>query len=212
MARVYWKPANMLYPAPPVMVSCMDEEGRANIMTAAWAGTLCSDPVMVSVAIRPERYSHDIIERTGEFVISLTTRKLVFAADFCGVRSGRDIDKFEYLHLTKEPSRLVKCPGIGESPVLLECRVREVKRLGLHDLFIADVVSVDVDDAYLDAKGRLALEKADLIAYSHGEYFALGDLLGKFGFSVRKDAPKKNARRKSVKKPVPDAKGGRRKL
>ena len=212
MARVHWKPANMLYPAPPVMVSCMDEEGRANIMTAAWAGTLCSDPVMVSVAIRPERYSHDIIERTGEFVISLTTRKLVFAADFCGVRSGRNVDKFEYLHLTKEPSLLVKPPGIGESPVCLECRVREIKRLGLHDLFIADVVSVSVDDAYLDEKGRLALEKADLAAYSHGEYYALGDLLGKFGFSVRKDAQKKTARRKSVKKPVSDARGGRRKL
>ena len=211
MARVHWKPANMLYPVPPVMVTCMDEEGRANIMTAAWAGTLCSDPVMVSGAIRPERYSHDIIERTGEFVICLTTRKLVFAADFCGVRSGRDIDKFEYLHLTREPSRLVKAPGIGESPVCLECRVREIKRLGLHDLFIADVVSVSVDDACLDEKGRLALERAGLAAYSHGEYYALGDHLGKFGFSVRKDAPKNRVRRKSVKKPVPAARGGRRK-
>ena len=212
MGKQIWKPGNMLYPLPPVMISLCRPGEKPNIITAAWAGTVCTNPPMVSVGIRPERYSHDIIERTGEFVISLTTRKLVFAADFCGVRSGRDIDKFEYLHLTKEPSRLVKCPGIGESPVLLECRVREVKRLGLHDLFIADVVSVDVDDAYLDEKGRLALEKADLIAYSHGEYYALGDLLGKFGFSVRKDAPKKNARKKSFKKPVSGARSGQRKL
>ena len=210
MTRVYWKPANMLYPAPPVMVSCMDEEGRANIMTAAWAGTVCSDPVMVSVAIRPERYSHDIIERTGEFVINLTTRRLVFAADFCGVRSGRDVDKFEHLRLTKEASRIVRPPSIGESPVCLECRVTEVKHLGLYDLFLAEVVSVGVDDVYLDERGRLALEKADLAAYSHGEYYALGDLLGRFGFSVRKDMSNKTGRRKSKKKPDSFRQGGRK--
>ena len=139
MAREYWRPANMLYPVPAVMVSCMDEEGRANIMTAAWAGTLCSDPVMVSVAIRPERYSHDIIERTGEFVLNLTTQELAFAADFCGVRSGRDIDKFQHLRLTRLPSKHVRAPGIAESPVCLECRVTEIRRLGVHDLFIAEV-------------------------------------------------------------------------
>ena len=162
MAREYWRPANMLYPVPAVMVSCMDEEGRANIMTAAWAGTLCSDPVMVSVAIRPERYSHDIIERTGEFVLNLTTQELAFAADFCGVRSGRDIDKFQHLRLTRLPSKHVRAPGIAESPVCLECRVTEIRRLGVHDLFIAEVAGVSVDDTYLDSRGRLDLEKAGL--------------------------------------------------
>ena len=176
----------MLYPVPAVLVSCMDEEGRANIMTAAWAGTLCSDPVMVSVAIRPQRYSHDIIARTGEFVISLTTKDLCRAADFCGVRSGRDVDKFDYLHLTRLPSVHVAPPGVAESPVCLECRVTEIRPMGVHDLFIARVEGVSVDDAYLDEKGRLDLERADLIAYSHGEYFLLGRKLGKFGFSVQK--------------------------
>ena len=146
MAREYWRPANMLYPVPAVMVSCMNEEGKANIMTAAWAGTLCSDPVMVSVAIRPERYSHDIIERTGEFVLNLTTQELAFAADFCGVRSGRDVDKFQHLRLTRLPSKHVRAPGIAESPVSLECRVTEIRRLGVHDLFIAEVAGVSVDD------------------------------------------------------------------
>ena len=130
MARQYWRPSNMLYPVPAVMVSCADEEGRSNIMTAAWTGTICSDPVMVSVSIRPERYSHDVIARTGEFVINLTTEDLTYAADFCGVRSGRDVDKFEHLHLTKVPSRCVKAPSIGESPVCLECVVTAVEKLG----------------------------------------------------------------------------------
>lgn len=176
----------MLYPVPAVMISCADEEGRSNIMTAAWAGTICSDPVMVSVSIRPERYSHDVIARTGEFVINLTTEDLTFAADFCGVRSGRDVDKFEYLHLTKLPSRKVKAPSIGESPVCLECVVTGIEKLGTHDLFIAKVVQVSVDEQYLDEKGRFILEEAGLVAYVHGSYLSLGEKLGTFGFSVRK--------------------------
>jgi flavin reductase (DIM6/NTAB) family NADH-FMN oxidoreductase RutF len=168
------------------MLSCADEEGRANIMTAAWAGTICSDPVMVSVSIRPERYSHDVIERTGEFVINLTTEKLTRAADYCGVRSGRDVDKFDHLHLTKVPSQKVKAPSIGESPVCLECVVTAVEKLGTHDLFIAKVVAVSVDEQYLDERGRFALEKAGLTAYVHGEYYSLGRKLGSFGYSVRK--------------------------
>lgn len=188
MGRVYWRPANLLYPVPAVMISCQDEEGRANIMTAAWAGTICSDPVMLSVSIRPQRYSHDIIERTGEFVVNLTTRKLVRAADYCGVKSGRDVDKFAELHLTKEPSRVVAPPCIGESPVCLECRVEEIRHLGVHDLFIARVVSTDVDERWLDRNGRLDLGAADLVAYSHGEYYSLGEKLGTFGFSVRRRA------------------------
>jgi len=176
----------MLYPVPPVMISCADEEGKSNIMTAAWAGTICSDPVMVSVSIRPERYSHDVIARTGEFVINLTTEDLAYAADFCGVRSGRDVDKFEYLHLTKIPSRKVGAPSIGESPVCLECRDTENRKLGTHDLFIAEVVQVSVDEKYLDSRGRFALEDAGLVAYVHGSYLGLGKKLGTFGYSVRK--------------------------
>lgn len=186
MARQFWRPSNMLYPAPPVMISCEDEEGRSNIMTAAWAGTICSDPVMVSVSIRPERYSHDLIARTGEFVINLTTRRLTYAADFCGVRSGRDIDKFEHLHLTKVPSKCVSPPSIGESPVCLECVVTAVQKLGVHDLFLAKVVQVSVDEAFLDKRGRLDLERAGLVSYVHGAYFSLGKKIGTFGYSVRK--------------------------
>lgn len=190
----------MLYPIPAVLVSCADEEGNANVMTAAWAGTICSDPVMVSVSIRKERYSHDIIARTGEFVISLTNRKLAKAADFVGVRSGAQIDKFSLdgdLKLTKLPSKHIKAPGIAESPVCLECKVKQIIPLGSHDMFIAEVLSTDIDDAYLDENGRFDLGKADLIAYNHGEYFALGEKLGKFGYSVRK---KKTARRQTKKK------------
>lgn len=182
----------MLYPVPAVMVSSADGNGRANIMTAAWTGNLCSDPVMVSVSIRPERYSYGIISETGEFVINLTTRELCYAADFCGVRSGRDVDKFAVLGLTKAPSRIVKAPGILESPVSMECKVSRKTALGTHVLFTAEVVSVDIDDRYLDGKGRFDLSKADLVAWSHGEYFALGEKLGKFGFSVEKNSVRRN--------------------
>ena len=175
-------------------------------MTAAWAGTICSDPVMVSVSIRPERYSHDVIARTKEFVINLTTEDLTFAADFCGVRSGRDVDKFEYLHLTKVPSQKVKAPSIGESPVCLECHVTAIEKLGTHDMFLAEVVQVSVDEQYLDEKGRFLLEDAGLAAYVHGSYFALGEKLGTFGFSVRKKEKKEGGkRRKTVPRKTRDA-------
>ena len=180
----------MLYPVPAVMISCADEEGRSNIMTAAWAGTVCSDPVMVSVSIRKERFSHDIIENTGEFTISLTTTGLARATDYCGVRSGRDVDKFKEMKLTRLESAQIRAPGVAESPVVLECRVKQIARLGSHDMFVAEVVNVSVDERFLDEKGRLELEKADLIAYSHGEYFALGKKIGRFGYSVRR-RPKK---------------------
>lgn len=189
MGRQYWRPSNMLYPIPAVMITCADEEGNANVMTAAWAGTICSDPVMVSVSIRKERYSHAIIERTKEFVINLTTRELAKVTDFVGVRSGRDMDKFALegdLKITKQPSLKVKAPCILESPLCLECKVVEILRLGTHDMFIAEVVSTDIDEKYLDENGRFNLSKADLITYSHGEYYTLGENLGKFGFSVRK--------------------------
>lgn len=194
----------MLNPVPAVMISCADEEGNANVMTAAWAGTVCSDPVMVSVSIRKERYSHAMIEKTGEFVINLTTRKLAKVTDFVGVRSGRDIDKFALegdLKLTKEPSKIVKAPCIAESPLCLECKVRQIIPLGSHDMFIAEVVSTNVDEKLLDENGRLDLEKADLIAYAHGEYYGLGKKLGKFGYSVqKKKSAKKAAQKKKVKK------------
>ena len=190
MGRQNWRASNMLYPVPAVLVGCRDEEGRDNLMTAAWAGTICSDPVMVSVSIRKERFSHAIIENTGEFTISLTTTGLARAADYCGVRSGRDVDKFREMKLTRLESAKIRAPGVAESPVVLECRVRDIVRLGSHDMFIAEVVNVSVDERYLNEKGRLELEKADLIAYSHGEYFALGKKIGRFGYSVRR-RPKK---------------------
>lgn len=203
--REYWRPANLLYPVPAVMVTCQDEEGRANIMTAAWAGTVCSDPVMVSVSIRKSRYSHDIIARTGEFVLCLTTERLTRAADWCGVKSGRDVDKFAALHLTKLPSRCVAAPGIAESPVCLECRVKTILPLGSHDMFVGEVLSTDVDPKYLDEKGRLDLGSAKLAAYSHGTYYGLGEALGTFGFSVRKKpaaTPRGRAADGSQKKPA----------
>ena len=190
MGRQNWRASNMLYPVPAVLVGCRDEEGRDNLMTAAWAGTICSDPVMVSVSIRKERFSHAIIENTGEFTISLTTTGLARAADYCGVRSGRDVDKFREMKLTKLESAQIRAPGVAESPVVLECRVKDIVRLGSHDMFIAEVVNVSVDERFIDEKGRLELEKADLIAYSHGEYFALGRKIGRFGYSVRR-RPKK---------------------
>lgn len=176
----------MLYPVPAVLVGCRDTNGKDNLMTAAWAGTICSDPVMVSVSIRKERFSHDIIEKTGEFTISLTTSSLARATDYCGVRSGRDTDKFSDMKLTPLESDKINAPGVAQSPVVLECRVKEILRLGSHDMFIAEVVNVSVDEQYLDRNGKLELERADLIAYSHGEYFKLGKKIGKFGYSVRK--------------------------
>ena len=194
MARQYWKPSNMLYPLPAVLISCADEEGHANVMTVAWTGTVCSDPVMVSVSIRKERYSHEIISKTGEFVINLTTEEMAFVTDYMGVKSGRNIDKFGFdesefdgkLKLTKSPSQFVKAPGIAESPVNLECKVTQVLELGSHDMFIAEVLSTDIDEKYLDENGRFDLSKAKLLAYSHGEYYGLGEYLGKFGYSAKK--------------------------
>ncbi len=192
----------MLYPVPAVLVGCRDENGKDNLMTAAWAGTVCSDPVMVSVSIRKERYSHDIIEQTGEFTLSLTTNSLAYAADYCGVRSGRDRDKFSDMKLTPLESSKISAPGVAESPVVLECKVIHILRLGSHDMFIAEVVNVSVDERYLSPSGKLELERADLIAYSHGEYYELGKKIGKFGYSVRKKpvSAKAGSAGKGVKK------------
>ena len=186
MGKLCWKSGNMLYPLPAVMVSCASEEKGANIITVAWAGTVCTSPAMVSISVRPERYSYSIIRETGEFVVNLTTKKLVRAMDFCGVRSGRDVDKFEHLHLTREKASEVNVPMIGESPVNIECRVRQVTELGSHHMFLADVLAVNVDEQYMDHTGRFDLNRAGLITYSHGTYFTLGDAVGSFGYSVKK--------------------------
>lgn len=193
MAKQFWKPGNMLYPVPPVMVSCARENERPNIITVAWAGTINTIQPMLSISVRPSRYSYDIIKETGEFVVNLTTKDLVFATDYCGVRSGRDVDKFKEMHLTPCASQNVKAPGIEESPVNIECKVVEIKELGSHHMFIANVVGVSVDDKYMDGTGKFHLSSANLITYSHGEYFELGKKLGKFGYSVQK---KKNHKKK----------------
>lgn len=181
-----WKPGNMLYPVPAVMVSCAREGQKPNIITIAWAGTICSDPVMVSISVRKERYSHSIIKDTKEFVINLATKDLTFATDYCGVKSGRDCDKFSDMKLTAMKASKVSCPIIAESPVNLECKVKDIIELGSHDMFIAEVVAVDVTEDYMDEAGKFHLNDTDLMAYSHGEYFTLGEKLGKFGYSVRK--------------------------
>ena len=185
--KISWKAGNMLYPLPAIMVSLTDKAGNSNIITLAWAGTICTNPPMLSVSIRPERYSYDIIKETGEFVINLTTKELTYATDYCGVKSGRDVDKFKEMKLTKLASEKIKAVAIAESPVNIECKVREVMELGSHSLFIADVVNVRVDGRLLDEKGRFNLAKSGLIAYSHGRYYELGKELGSFGYSIRKE-------------------------
>ena len=185
MSKQVWKPGTMVYPVPAVMVSCGNME-KSNILTVAWTGTICSEPAMTYISIRPERYSYNLIKESGEFVINLTTQNLAKATDWCGVRSGKDYDKFKEMNLTKEKASIVNCPLIKESPVSIECKVEEIKELGSHHMFIAKVLSVDVDEKYMDENGRFCFEKSLPIAYSHGQYFALGELIGKFGFSVKK--------------------------
>jgi len=186
MGKQFWKPGNMLYPLPVVMVSCTDGKGRDNIITVAWAGTICSDPAMLSISVRPERYSYSMLKETGEFVVNLVNKDLVFATDYCGVKSGRDVDKFKEMGLTKNASRYVKAPGIAESPVNLECRITESRLLGSHEMFQAEILGVTVDEQYMDEGGRFCLNHSQLVTYSHGEYFCLGEKLGKFGYSVQK--------------------------
>ena len=186
MSRESWRAGNMLYPLPAVMVSCQRPGEKPNIITVAWAGTICSSPAMISISVRPERYSYNIIRETGEFVVNLTTERLVRATDYCGVRSGRDVDKFREMHLTPGKSVHVAAPLIEESPVNIECRVRQVLELGSHHMFVAEVEGVDIDSRYLDENGKFQLNKAGLMVYSHGEYFGLGKKIGSFGYSVRR--------------------------
>lgn len=190
MARQQWKAGNMVYPVPAVMITCGNEE-QANIVTVAWTGTICTNPPMTYISLRPSRYSYDLIKESGTFVINLTTKKLTKATDFCGVRSGRDFDKFKEMNLTAIYENQTGCPMIEESPVNIECRVTEIKELGSHHMFIAEVLAVYVDDTYIDEKGKFHLNSTDLVAYSHGTYFNLGEQLGTFGYSVMKPKKKK---------------------
>lgn len=192
MPKQVWKPSTILNPVPAVMVTCADEEGKPNIITLAWAGTINSDPPMLSISVRKERYSYGLIKNKGQFVVNLTTEKLAFATDFCGVKSGRDVDKFEAVKLTTEKASKVDVPLIKESPVNIECVVKDIIELGSHDMFIGEIVAVNVDEGLLDEKGKLCMERAGLICYSHGEYWSLKKSLGYFGYSVTK---RKNLKR-----------------
>lgn len=199
--REDFKPGTLIYPLPAVLVSCGATEEEQNLITVAWTGTICSDPAMCYISVRKERHSHAILKRTGEFVINLTTRALCRATDWCGVRSGRDYDKFKEMGLTAVWAKHVQAPLVAESPVAIECRVKQVLELGTHDMFIAEVVGVEVDPQYIDPEtGKFHLEKADLVAYSHGAYYTLGEQLGTFGYSVRKrpavERRKRNTKRK----------------
>ena len=187
MGKQIWKPGNMLYPLPAVLVSAADQEGESGILTVAWTGTVCTNPAMLYISVRPERHTYPMIRKTGEFVVNLTTEKLARAADWCGVRSGKDIDKWKAMYLTKgKASKLAYAPLIEESPVNIECQVTEVKELGSHHMFLARVLAVQVDEAYMKKNGKFELNETGLIAYSHGEYFGLGKDLGRFGWSVKK--------------------------
>lgn len=181
-----WKPGNLLNPVPVVMVTSMRPGEKPNVFTVAWTGTVCSVPPMVSISVRPSRYSYGIIQDTGEFVINLVNEDLVEAADYCGVKSGRDEDKFDVMGLAPQPVEGVSCPGIAQSPLQIACRVNKKIELGSHDMFIADIVGVSVAEELVDEKGRLDLDRAGLVAYSHGEYIPLDSPIGSFGFSVKK--------------------------
>jgi flavin reductase (DIM6/NTAB) family NADH-FMN oxidoreductase RutF len=192
MSKQIWKPSTLLNPVPVVMVTSSDADGKANIITLAWAGTINSEPPMLSISVRKERYSYNLISEKGQFAVNLTTEKLAFATDLCGVKSGRDTDKFHAAGLTPEKASVIDVPIIAESPVSLECVVKNKLELGSHDMFIAEIVAVDADETLLDENGKLMLDKAGLICYSHGKYYTLGKELGFFGYSVAK---KKNIKR-----------------
>lgn len=189
MSKVTWKPGTFLYPLPAVMVSCGDME-KSNIITVAWTGILNTDPAMVYISVRPSRYSYNMIKEKGEFVINLTTKDLAYATDWCGVKTGAKVDKFKEMKLTKEKAKFVKCPMIKESPVSVECKVKEVRELGSHHLFVAEVLAINADEKYIDEKGAFDISKCDLIAYSNGNYYSLGKKIGRFGFSVQKNKKK----------------------
>ncbi len=186
--KVDWKPGTMIYPLPAVLVSCGSEPGEYNLITIGWTGTICTNPAMCYISVRPERHSYDILKKNMEFVINLTNKDMAYATDWCGVRSGKDFNKFEEMKLTPGKASIVQAPIIEESPLCIECRVKGILPMGSHDMFISEVVNVLADDKYLDPEtGSFDMQKADLLAYSHGKYFTLGELIGKFGWSVKKN-------------------------
>ena len=197
MSKISWKSGTFLYPLPAVMVSCGNME-KSNIITVAWTGILNTNPAMVYISIRPIRYSYNLIKECGEFVINLTNKQLAYATDWCGVRSGEKFDKFKEMKLHKEKAQFVKAPLIKESPVSIECKVKDIIKLGSHDMFVAEVLSIDADEKYIDEKGAFDISKCDLIAYANGGYYPLGKKIGKFGFSVQKRKSRK--RKKTTKK------------
>ena len=185
--KIDWKPGTLIYPVPAVMVTVGKDESEYNILTIGWTGTICTNPAMCYISVRPERHSYPILKRNMEFVINLTTEKLALATDWCGVRSGKDFDKFKEMNLTPAKAKIVNAPYIEESPLCIECRVQEILSLGSHDMFIAEVVNILADEAYIDPQtGAFDMEKAGLLAYAHGKYYGLGELIGKFGWSVEK--------------------------
>lgn len=190
MAKIQWKSGTFIYPIPAVMVSCGTME-KSNIITVAWTGILNTNPATCYISVRPERYSHNLIKENGEFVINLTTEQLAYATDWCGVKSGKNVDKFKEMRLTKEQANLVKVPLIKESPISVECKVKEIVPLGSHDMFIAEVLAIDVDEKYIDEKGSFDISKCNLIAYANGGYYPLGKRIGKFGYSVQKNKKRK---------------------
>lgn len=201
MGKQIWKPGNMVYPLPAVMVSTADREGNDNIITVAWTGTVCTNPAMLYISVRPERYSYHMLRESGEFVVNLTTEKLAKATDWCGVRSGRDFDKWKEMHLTRgKAEKLTYAPIIQESPVNIECKVTEVQELGSHHMFLAKVGAVQVDESYMNETGKFELNDTQLLAYSHGEYYILGKKLGTFGYSVRKQTAGEKKKNKKGKK------------
>ena len=196
MAKIKWKPGALLAPVPPALVSCSDGE-HDNLITVGWTGIICTDPAKTYISLRPERYSYEIIKKTREFVINLPSSHIIRSIDFCGVRSGRTVDKFKECRLTKEKATEVSCPMVADSPISIECRVTDIIPLGTHDMFMADIVAVNVDERYVDEKGKLRIEQCSLAAYAHGSYFALGKKIGSFGYSVKKKTTKTANRNKS---------------
>jgi len=195
MGKISWKPGTLLYPVPAVLVSCGNEQDGFNIITIAWTGTISSDPPMCYISVRPQRFSYDLIKKSGEYVINLTTRRLAFATDWCGVKSGRDVNKFEAMGLTPAKAQLVGAPLIDESPLNIECRVREVVPLGSHDMFVSEVVAVNAEESLINPRtGAFEFSRAHPICFSHGRYFDLGRMLGTFGYSVRKKRGAKTGR------------------
>jgi len=200
MSKVEWKPGTLVYPLPAVLISCGSDVQNWNLITISWTGTVNTNPPMLYISVRPERYSYGIIKKEMEFVLNLTTQDMAFATDWCGVKSGKNVNKFEEMKLHAIPSSIVKCPMVKESPINIECKVKQIIPLGSHDMFIAEVVKIHADEEFIDEEtGTFDMQKAKLIAYSHGFYYELGNKIGKFGFAVKKK--KRNERvRKNKKK------------